>query len=50
MVKLHSIGIVQNDIQEVCESSKIVIALVLKFTGAKWGAIALLTSYLMLNT
>ena len=32
------------DIQEVCGSSRILTALVLKFAGACWGAVALLTS------
>jgi len=46
----HFIGIVHSDIQGVCRSSRIVTALVLKITGVQWGAFALLTSYLMLNT
>jgi len=37
-------SIVDRDIQEVCGSSRILTALVLKFTGARWGAVALLTS------
>jgi len=41
---------VHSDIQEVCGSSRIVTALVLKFAGTHWGVTALLTSYLMLNT
>ena len=31
-------------------NSRLLTALVLKFAGAHWGAVALLTSYLMLNT
>ena len=47
-LKFHSI--VHRDIQEVCGSSRILTALVLKFARAWWGAVALLTSYLMPNT
>ena len=43
-------SIVHRDIQEVCGSSRLLTALVLKFAGARWGAVALLTSYLTLNT
>jgi len=41
---------VDRDIQEVCGSSRILTALALKFAVARWGAVALLTSYLTLNT
>jgi len=40
---------VHRDIQEVCGSSRQLTALVLKFAGAHWGAVALLTSYLTLK-
>jgi len=50
VIKLTFHSIVDRDIQEVCGSSRIVTALVLKFARAHWGAVALLTSYLMLNT
>jgi len=43
-------GIVHSDLQEVCGSSRIVTALVLKFAGACWGATASSTPYPMLNT
>ena len=46
----HPISIVHSSIQEVCGSSRIVTALVLKLASAQWGATALWTSYLMLNT
>ena len=36
-----------NDIQEVCETSRLVTALALTY---RWSSMALLTSYLMLNT
>jgi len=49
-ILLQCVGIVYSDIQAVCRSSKIVTALVLKFTREQWGATALLTSYPMLNT
>jgi len=42
-------GIVHSDIQEVCRSSGILTALMLKFARAWWGPIALLASYLMLT-
>ena len=42
----YSVGIVYNDIQEVCGTSRLVTALVLT---VRWGSIALLTSFLMLN-
>ena len=50
MIKLTFHSIVHRDIQEVCGSSRILTALVLKFGGARWGIVDLLTSYLMLNT
>jgi len=50
MIKLTFHSIVDRDIQEVCGSSRILTALVLKFAEARWGAVALLTSYLTLNT
>ena len=50
VIKLTFHSIVDRDIQEVCGSSRILTALVLKFAGARWGAVALLTSYLTLNT
>ena len=40
----------KSKIQEVCRSSRILTALVLKFAGVRWGAVALLTSYPTLNT
>jgi len=43
-------SIVHRDTQEVCRSSRILTALVLKFARARWDAVARLTSYLMLNT
>ena len=43
-------SIVHRDIHEVCRISRILTAIVLKFAGAHWGAVALLTSYLTLNT
>jgi len=49
-IKLAFHSIVDRDIQEVCGSSRLLTALVLKFAGARWGAVALLTSYLTLNT
>ena len=49
-IKLTFHSIVDRDIQEVCGSSRILTALVLKFAGALWGAVALLTSYLTFNT
>jgi len=49
VIKLTFHSIVDRDIQEVCGSSRLLTALVLKFAGAHWGAVALLTSYLMLN-
>jgi len=48
--KLTFHSIVHRDIQEACESSRILTALVLKFARAQWGTVALLTSYLKLNT
>jgi len=48
--KINIPSIVDRDLQEVCGSSRILTALVLKFAGVRWGAVALLTSYLMLNT
>ena len=50
MIKLTFSSIVHRDIQEVCGSSRLLTALVLKFAGARWGVVALLTSYLTLNT
>jgi len=50
VIKLTFHSIVHRDIQEVCGSSRLLTALVLKFAGARWGAVALLTSYLTLNT
>jgi len=50
VIKLTFHSIVDRDIQEVCRSSRVLTALVLKFAGARWGAVALLTSYLTLNT
>ena len=41
---------VHSDIQEECGTSRLVTALVLKFSGAQWDVIAVLTSYLILNT
>ena len=38
------------DIEEVYGSSRLLTALVLKFAGARRGAVALLTSYVMLNS
>ena len=49
VIKLTFHSIVYRDIQEVCGSSRLLTALVLKFAGARWGAVALLTSYLTLN-
>ena len=43
-------SILYNDMQEVCENSRLLMALVLRVAGDRWGLIALLTSYLMLNT
>ena len=48
--KLTFHSIVHRDIQEVCGNSRILTALVLKFAGACWGTVALLTSYMTLNT
>ena len=42
--------IVYNDMQEVCGSSGLVTALVLRFAGDQRGLIAVWTFYLMLNT
>ena len=39
-----------SDVQEECGTSRLVTALVLKFSGVQWDIIAVLTSYLMLNT
>ena len=50
VIKLTFHSLVDRDIQEVCGSSRILTALVLKFAGAGWGTVALLTSDLMLNT
>ena len=50
VIKLTFHSIVDGDIQEVCRSSRILTALALKFAGARWGAVALLTSFLTLNT
>ena len=50
VMKLTFHGIVHRDIQEVCGSSRLLTALVLKFAGAHWGAVTLLTSSLTLNT
>jgi len=50
MIKLTFHSIVDRDIQEVCGSSRILTALVLKYASARWGAVALLTSYPTLNT
>ena len=50
VIKLTFHSIVHRDIQEVCENSRILTALVLKFAGVRWGTVALLTSYLTLNT
>ena len=50
VIKLTFHSIVHRDIQELCGSSRLLTALVLKFAGARWGAVALLTSYLTLNT
>jgi len=50
VIKLTFHSIVHRDIQEVCRSSRILTALVLKFAGARWGTVALLTFYLTLNT
>ena len=49
MIKLTFHSIVHRDIQEVCGSSRLLTALVLKSAGARWGTVALLTSYLTLN-
>ena len=46
----HMTSIVHRDIEEVYGSSRLLTALVLKFAGARWGAVALLTSYVMLNS
>ena len=50
VIKLTFHSIMDRDIKEVCGSSRILTTLVLKFAGACWGAVALLTSYLTLNT
>jgi len=50
VIKSTFYSIVGRDIQEVCGSSGILTVVVLKFAGACWGAVALLTSYLTLNT
>ena len=50
VIKLTFHSIVHRDIQEVCGSSRILTAPVFKFAGVCWGVVALLTSYLMLNT
>jgi len=48
-IKLTFHSIVHRDIQEVCGCSRLLTALVLKFAGVRWGAVALLTSYLTLK-
>jgi len=50
MTKLTFHSIVDRNIQKVCGSSRILTAVVLKFAGVHWGAVALLTSYLTPNT
>jgi len=50
MIKLTFRNIVHRDIQQVCRSSRLLTALVLKFAGVRWGTVALLTSYLTLST
>jgi len=42
----YSIGIVHNDIQEVCGSTRLVKALVVTFVSVQWGSVTLLASYL----
>ena len=39
VIELTFHSIVHRDIQEVCRSSRILTALVLKFAGARWGAL-----------
>ena len=39
VIKLTFHSIVHWDIQEVCGSSRLLTALVLKFAGARWGAV-----------
>ena len=41
MIKLTFHSIVDRDIQEVCGSSRILTAVMLKFAWARWGAVAL---------
>jgi len=43
-------GTVHSDIQEVCRSSRVATALLLKIIGGAVGHTVLLTSYLMLST
>ena len=50
VIKLTFHSIVHRDIQEICGSRRILTAVALKFAGARWGTVALLTSYLTLNT
>jgi len=50
VIKLTFPRIGDRDIKEGWGSNRLLTGLVLKFAGARWVAVVLLTSYLMLNT